>query len=126
MDRFNSLCISDSYGCIELGADPRLNVWHILNYFPGSSPEVISASAGTTVSTMVVNVSDDNTGNKDLDLPDTNTNLGKIITVRNSSDYLNPGFITYLRCTRVGSGTVDQLQIDIMTSDPGGKADGLG
>lgn len=115
IDRYGSICISDSYGCIELGADPRLNVWHVLNYFPGSTPEVISVSPGTTVSTMVVNVADDNTGNKDLDLPDTNTNVGKMILVRNSSDYLNPAFNTYLRC--VGADVIDGAQTGLALSN---------
>lgn len=115
IDRFASISISDSYGCIELAADPALNKWYILNYFPGSTPEVISASPGTTVSTMVVNVSDDGIGNKDLDLPDTNTNLGKIITVRNSSDYLYPSFTTYLRCK--GADVIDGSQTGLALSN---------
>ncbi len=47
-----------------------------------------------------------------------------------SSEIIEPkpgrGNITSLRCTRIGSGTVDHLQINITTSDPEGKADGLG
>lgn len=115
IDRYGSICISDSYGCIELAADATLNKWYILNYFPGSPPEVISAGSGTAVSSMVTNVADNGTGNKDLDLPDTTTNLGRIITVRNSSDYLFPSFTTYLRCT--GADVIDGSQTGLALSN---------
>lgn len=115
IDRYPSVCISDSYACLELAADPRLNVWHILNYFPGYTPIVTSVSPGTTVSTVVLNVTDDITGNKFVDLPNSTDNVGKIITIRNSSDSLMPGFTTYVNC--FGADVIDTGQTGFALSN---------